>query len=131
MQAVSPDGVDRGEREILGRLEARADQIAAEIADAMLAEVQLFGSERDATLRAEIRALTRQHLGGFVVATRSGAGPPPELLAAVRDRAALRARQMVPLAAQLHSSLVAQRVILAAISGEAGADAGCAVPRWR
>jgi len=116
--------VDRGEREIVDRLEARAGQIAGEIADAMLAEVQLFGAERDTAVRAEILALTRQHLDGFVAATRTGSGPPPELLAAVRGRAALRARQMVPLAAQLHSLLIAQRVILAAISAEAGDDAG-------
>jgi len=119
-----PDGVDRSEREILDRLEARAGRIAAKIADAMLAEVQLFGKERDTALHAEVRALTRQHLDGFLAATRAGAGPPPGLLAAVRDRAALRALQMVPLAAQLHSLLVAQRVILAAISREAGGDAG-------
>jgi hypothetical protein len=118
------DGGGRGEMEMLDRLEVRAGQIAAGIADAMLAEVQLFGTGRDAALHAEVRALTRQHLDGFLVATRAGAGPPPALLAAVRDRAALRARQMVPLAAQLHSLLVAQRVILAAISGEAGGDAG-------
>jgi hypothetical protein len=116
--------VDRGEREIVDRLEARAGQIAGEIADAMLAEVQLFGTERDTAVRAEILALTRQHLDGFVAATRTGSGPPPELLAAARGRAALRARQMVPLAAQLHSLLIAQRVILAAISAEAGDDAG-------
>ena len=96
---IGPDGVDRGEREIVDRLEARAGQIAGEIADAMLAEVQLFGAERDTAVRAEILALTRQHLDGFVAATRTGSGPPPELLAAVRGRAALRARQMVPLGA--------------------------------
>jgi hypothetical protein len=116
--------VDRGERGILDRLEARAGQIAGEIADAMLAEAQLFGTERDTAVRAEILALTRQHLDGFVAAARAGTGPPAELLTAVRGRAALRARQMMPLAAQLHSLLIAQRVILAAISGEAGGDAG-------
>jgi len=121
---ASPDGVDRGEREILDRLEASAGQIAAEIANAMLAEVQLFGAVRDPAVHAEVQMLTRQHLDGFVVATRAGAGPPPELLAAVRDRAALRARQLIPLGAQLHSLLIAQRVILAAISAEAGGDAG-------
>ncbi len=115
--------MDPGERKILDRLEDRAGQIAAEIADAMLAEVQLFGAGGDQAVRAEVRALTRWHLDGFVVAARAGSGPPPELLAAVRDRAALRARQMVPLAAQLHSLLVAQRVILAAITAEAGGDA--------
>jgi len=116
-------GADRGEREILDRLAARSGQIAAEIADVLLAEVAVFGVVRDAPVRAEVRALSRRHLGGFVVATRAGTGPPAELLAGVRDRATLRARQMVPLAAQLHSLLVAQREILAAISREAGDDA--------
>ncbi len=40
----------------------------------------------------------------------------------VRERAALRARQLVPLAALLHSYLIAQRVISAAIGREAGGD---------
>lgn len=123
-QAVSPGGLNRGEREILNRLKARAGLIAAEIADAMLAEVQLFGAVRDTAVDAEVMMLTRQHLEGFLGATRAGAGSPPELLAAVRDRAVLRARQMIPLAAQLDSLLIAQRAILAAITCEAGGDAG-------
>ena len=42
------------------------------------------------------------------------------MLQAVRDRAATRARQLVPLAAMLHSFMIAQRVISAAIAREAG-----------
>jgi hypothetical protein len=115
--------VDRWEREILDRLAAHADQIAAEIADATLAEVDGLAAKRDPVLHTEINGLTWRHLDGFLTATRTEAGPPPELLADVRERAALRARQMTPLAAQLHCWLIAQRVILAAISQQAGDDA--------
>lgn len=132
-QLASLDGIGRGEREILDRLAARAREIAGEIADAVLAEVATSEVARDApvldgavpgtTVQSEVRALSRRHLDGFVARTRAGTGPSAELLAGIRDRAALRARQMAPLAAQLQSLLVAQREILAAISREAGDDA--------
>jgi hypothetical protein len=50
------------------------------------------------------------------------AGPPsPAMLAAARERAAVRAREMVPPAALLQSYLIAQRVISAAIAAMADA----------
>ena len=108
--------------QLLVGFEARADEIADEIAAASVAEVEGFGSVRDPTLRAEIRTLARYHLSAFLHATRTGQPPGPDVLAAARERAAARAREMVPLAALLHSYLIAQRVISAAIADEAGSD---------
>src|SRR5689334_6987844 len=74
----------------------------------------------DERLRAEVRALARDQLDTFLQATRAGTRPDATMLAAVRDRATTRARQLVPLAAMLHSFMIAQRVISAAITREAG-----------
>jgi hypothetical protein len=115
--------MDSPARRILTRFEGRVEQIADEIADATVAEVEAFGAMRDATLRAEVRALARQHLSAFLRVTRAEQPPPAEMLAEVRERAATRARQLVPLAALVHSYMIAQRVISAAITREAGPDA--------
>jgi hypothetical protein len=115
--------VDKIAQDILSRFEARIDAIADEIADATVAEVTAFGPMTDERLRAEVRALARQQLDVFLRATRAGARPDASMLAVVRDRAATRARQLVPLAAMLHSFMIAQRVISAAIAREAGPSA--------
>lgn len=109
-------------RRILARFEARVDEIADEIADATIEEVPGFAGIHDGSLRAEIRALARQHLDAFLHSARAGGPPSPQILAAARERAARRARELVPLAALLHSYLIAQRVIAAAITREAGSD---------
>jgi hypothetical protein len=59
-----------GEREILARFEVLLAEIADEIADATVAEVAAFDPMRDAPLRAEIRALSRQQLDAFLDVTR-------------------------------------------------------------
>jgi hypothetical protein len=115
--------VDARALRILARFEERAEEIAEEIAAASVAEVDGFGAIRDAALHAEIRALARRHLDAWVESARTGGPPRPEVLAAARERAALRAREMVPLAALLQSYLIAQRVISAAIAQEADASA--------
>ena len=112
--------MDKIAQDILVRFEARIDAIADEIADATITEVAAFGSMTDERLRAEVRALARGQLDGFLAATRAGTRPGAAMLQAVRDRATTRARQLVPLAAMLHSFMIAQRVISAAITREAG-----------
>ena len=112
--------MDKIAQDILVRFEARVDAIADEIADATITEVAAFGPMTDERLRAEVRALARGQLDGFLAATRAGTRPGPAMLQAVRDRAATRARQLVPLAAMLHSFMIAQRVISATIAREAG-----------
>ena len=114
--------VERLCRQILDRFEARADEIAHEIADCTVAEVEGFQLINDARLNTEIYVLARQHLGAFLQMVRDGGPPAPEVLEAARTRAALRAREMVPLTALVHSYLIAQRVISAALVREAGTD---------
>ena len=115
--------MDHRTRLILARFEDRGDEIAEEIAAATVSEVAGFAHVNDRMLHAEIRALARLHLGAYLATARSGEGPRASVLEAARERAVLRARELVPLAALVHSYLIAQRVISAAITREAGADA--------
>jgi hypothetical protein len=115
--------VDKIAQDILVRFEARVDAIADAIADATITEVAAYGPMTDERLRTEVRALARGQLDGFLAATRAGTRPGPAMLQAVRDRAVTRARQLVPLAAMLHSFMIAQREISAAIAREAGSGA--------
>lgn len=110
-------------QEILVRFEARADGIADDIATCTLDEVPGFAAVNDANLHAEIRALARRHLDAFLHTMRTGDPPPAAILADARERAVQRAREMVPLAAQVQSYLIAQRVISAAIARAADTDA--------
>jgi hypothetical protein len=107
----------------MSRFEGRADELAEDIAAATVAEVKGFGLISDAQLHSEIRTLARLHLDAFVSTLRDGGPPPARMLAAARERAASRAREMVPLAALVHSYFIAQREISAAIAREAGTDA--------
>jgi hypothetical protein len=115
--------VDDLAEQILARFEARADQIAEEIATCSVAEVDGFRGVDDAMLHDEIRALARRHLDAFLESVRSGVPPSDAMLAATRERARQRAREMVPLAALVHSYMIAQRVISSAIAREAETDA--------
>ena len=118
----SHEAMDDLEQQILARFEARADHIAEEIATCTVNEVPGFAGVNDDSLLKEIRTLARRHLDAFLDATRAGAPPSEAILADTRDRAVQRAREMVPLAAQVQSYLIAQRVISAAIAREAGPD---------
>ena len=109
--------------EILTRFEARADAIAEEIAAATMAEVEGFRAISDALLGAEIRNLARRHLEAFLRLARTGAPPSEQMLDAARERGIQRARELIPLAALVHSYLIAQRSISAALAREADTDA--------
>jgi hypothetical protein len=107
---------------ILRRFEASGEQIADEIADASMKEVPAFAEMNDPRLHAEIRALAAEHVGAFTLTARTGEPPAEVVLRITRDRAVMRARQMVPLSAMLHSHLIAQRVISAALTQAADND---------
>jgi hypothetical protein len=109
-------------QEILARFEARADEIAASIAAATVAEVDGFRAIGDEAVYREIQVLARKHLDAYIQTVRSSTPPATAILQAARERAAMRAREMLPLAAVVHSYLIAQRTISAAITREAGAD---------
>ena len=115
--------MDRWTRQILLRLEADVDEIALAIANCTAAEVPGFQPIRDDTLIAEIAGLSRRHLLAFIQAMRKERPTNPEARLAARDRAAQRAREMVPLSAIIHSYLIAQRELCIAIARAAGPDA--------
>jgi len=108
---------------LLERFAAAADDVADEIAQASMREVPAFEAMGDPRLQNEIRALAAQHVMAFAQAARTGRPPPAEVMTAARERAVMRARQMVPLSAMLHSHLIAQRVISAALTSAADHDA--------
>jgi hypothetical protein len=107
--------------QLLARVEARADEIAAEITACTLTEVEPFRGGADPSVQAEIRRLAASHLEALVRSARNG-DPLDEAVANARERAVERARAMLPLSALVHSQLVAQRVISAAVAREAEAD---------
>ena len=115
--------MDRRAAVLLERFAAGAADIADEITEASMREVPAFEAMGDPRLREEIRALAAQHVHAFTLAARTGTPPPAEVLAAARERAVMRARQMVPLSAMLHSHLIAQRIISAALTNAASHDA--------
>jgi hypothetical protein len=115
--------VDRRAAALLERFAAAAGHLADEIAEASMREVPAFAAMNDPRLRAEIRDLAAQHVSAFALAARTGTPPPAEVLVAARERAVMRARQMVPLSAMLHSHLIAQRIISAALTSAADSDA--------
>jgi len=104
--------------QILSRFEARADEIVEEIAACTVAEVDGFRGVDGSWLEAEMRIIATCHLQTFLGAARTGA-PPSKALSEARERTVQRAREMLPLAALVHSSLIAQRVISASIAREA------------
>jgi hypothetical protein len=115
--------MDRWVREILERFQSRAEEIAEEIASSTVNEVPGFTQVKGRLVHVEIRDLARRHLDAFLVSARSGLPPDPDVIVAARERAASRAREIVPLAALLHSYLIAQRVITAALASAATSHA--------
>jgi sugar diacid utilization regulator len=113
--------MDSMERALLDRLEqgigAAIDRVADSIATAA------YESIRDAALPRELRRLARQHVMTFARSARRNRPVEPGELEFVRERAAQRAREMVPLAAAVHGHLVAQRTMIEAIASAAGSDA--------
>jgi len=103
--------MDRWIEQILAAFEARIDDLAREIA---------VSAVDDANLPGEEAAVWHRHLEAFARAVRTGGPPDPVVLTAARERAARHAREMVPLSTILHTYLIAQRVILAAVGSAAG-----------
>jgi len=108
------------ERALLDRLEQGIDEAIDRMAESIATVA--YGSIRDASLPRELRRLARQHVMTFVRSSHRNWEVEPGELEFVRERAAQRAREMVPLAAAVHGHLVAQRTMIEAIASAAGND---------
>lgn len=110
---------------ILDHLGQTVDGMAAETTSAILAEVQGFRPVHDDALGRELESLARQGIGLLVAVLRRSEPASAEELDFVRQRAVWRARQLVPLSAQLHAYLIANRVVGRAIAREAVGEEAC------
>lgn len=107
--------VDRFEREF----DAAIDQIIESITGSAT-----YQPIKDGALPDELRRLARQHIATFIQAARRNQAVKPEDLDFVRQRAAQRARELIPLPAIVNAHLVAIRPTIEAIARAVGADAG-------
>jgi len=114
--------MDPAEVKLLAGLERRLDHNVEEIAIAVAKEGEAFGPIRDQALSDELRQLARFFWLSLIEAARSGRPRPRAELQPVRQRAAQRAREMVPLPALVHAYVVGMRTMVSQISVEAGTD---------
>ena len=113
--------MDSLERALLDQLEADIGICLERMAES-IAGTQAYEPIRDAALPDELRSLGRQHVMAFIRSARRNRAVVPSELDFVRERAAQRAREMVPLAVTVHGHLVAQRSMIEAITSAAGSD---------
>ena len=111
--------MDHGRR-IVGHLAAHVEDLAAETSTTIMSEVAAFGPIRDERLGGELMTLARTGIALLVEVLRRRSMPTPAELVFVSERAGRRARQLVPLSAQLHAYLIANRVVGRAIRSQSG-----------
>ena len=117
--------MDHGSR-IVEYLAAHVEDLAAETTATIMSEVAAFGPIRDERLADELMTLARTGIGLLVEVLRRRSMPMPTELGFVSERAGRRARQLVPLSAQLHAYLIYNRVVGQAIRSRSGPTvAGC------
>ncbi|MCA1830785.1 MAG: helix-turn-helix domain-containing protein [Actinobacteria bacterium] len=85
---------------ILDRLDATADELAERMLNRFLATIPSYGALPDETL-AQIRAFNARMIRGFLAGLRVGNAPGPVDTIRIRESAALRAREGVPLSGLL------------------------------
>ena len=110
--------VDASTRRLVCRLERRIKETSEAVAAAVAADADAFGPIRDPALRDELRDLARFFWVTFVASVRAGQPPTAEQLGPVRERAAQRAREMVPLPALVRAYVIGMRAMLATILEE-------------
>jgi sugar diacid utilization regulator len=103
--------LDRFEREIDAALPMIVESVASSDG---------FAPVRDSALPDEVARLARQHIGTFIEAERQHRSVKPGELDFLRERAAQRAREMIPLAAAVNAHLTATRSSIEAIARAAG-----------
>ena len=110
--------VDASTSRLLSRLERRIKETSEAVAAAVAADAEAFGPIRDPALPGELRELARFFWVTFVSSVRAGQPPTAEQLRPVRERAAQRAREMVPLPALVRAYVIGMRAMLATILEE-------------
>src|SRR5262249_55914374 len=82
---------------ILARLARAVDQLAAEATAAIRAEVPGFAAVWSDRVEAQVYGFAQEGIAQSIDVMRRRTMPPPGELEFVRERAALRARQLVPI----------------------------------
>ena len=113
--------MDLPERALLDRLEAEIGTCLERMAESIAATAS-YEPIRDAELPDELKSLGRQHVKAFIRSAHRNRAVVPGELDFVRERAAQRAREMVPLAVTVHGHFVAQRTMIEAIASAARND---------
>src|SRR5579864_297502 len=132
VMASSPSAASRplpelqaGTREICDAivhcLQLELDDLASTMTEAVIEEIPLYHAMTSPQQRARVHAHSLEHAHAIIECIRTWNLPTPEALRFVRERAALRANQQVPLSALLHAYRVGHRTVwerLARIIGE-------------
>jgi sugar diacid utilization regulator len=112
--------MDGPKLQLLELLERRLDLSVDEAARALAAQTDAFGPIHDAALPEELRQLARQHWLTFLETARAERTPGTDEYDFARSRAVQRARELVPLAAQVRAYLVGIRAVMDTIAQQAG-----------
>jgi sugar diacid utilization regulator len=110
--------VDATTRQLLDRLEHRIEERVGTATVTIAADAKAFGPIRDPALPEELRVLARHFWATFIATVRTGEPLTAEQLRPFRDRAAQRAREMVPLPALVRAYVTGMRGMLATILDE-------------
>src|SRR6059036_739101 len=104
------------------RVEREVPRLARRMIETFVAEIPLYGLLPREQLEGEILAITEENLRLFFRALRSGEALSPSALGDVRQSAARRAEERVPLGAVLTAYHVGARIGWEAIVAAAGPD---------
>jgi sugar diacid utilization regulator len=91
-------------RGIAGRLASQKEELARRVVDASVREIVDYGTPGDRHLLAEVYGAALQHVDALVTSLETGKPVPDEYLEGLRQLAARRLHQGVPLESFLHSA---------------------------
>ncbi|MGF1430508.1 PucR family transcriptional regulator [Kitasatospora sp. LaBMicrA B282] len=97
--AAGPPPISFGGVPLHRRLATRVPELAASVVARLVAGSAVYAALPAEQLRGDITRVTERAIRGFVEVLRTGRPPDPEQLAAVRESAARRAEEGVPLEA--------------------------------
>jgi len=107
-------------KDVIHRLETDAEAIARRMLTRISEEVEEYRSVRDPKLAAQVLAHAVAHMHAFVRCARLRRPPEGAELDFVRERGAMRARELLPLDSLLHTYLIGQRTIWESVVAAAG-----------